>query len=361
MRRTQQVIRNAIGPMASRLSNQNYPFGDADSFSGHGAARQDRISEHDEALPEASFTNTDPNNIMFPQSPIAPPIEPAPLHDVGAIQMRVGSALDALQTSDHMTAAELSLIKTVRETASDTEILNKIVNNNSFQEFINLHVPSVLFEQRPQITENGSSSSSSASPRRPILSEYDSEDEFEAAYNRRSSASSGSSVPSSNSSYAGYSSSSSYMSDYETDEETNFLHGRARRVHNIVDTDPNNIVQQRALNRLNELCHQISPEISGWRTEGPPSIVETEPEPVISRPTMEGPGMPGVPTPTPSPPPPAKEQSQSQWTNPVYLFVITACVIPITILAVTAVVYPSPRTWSLLKTGVKAVCSKLGR
>lgn len=95
-RRSHQVIRNAIGPIASRINNPPYPS-ELDSFQTYGA-RQEAISEHDAALPESFTDNSDPNNIIFPQTPIAPPIEPTPLRDVGTIQMRVGSTLDALQT-----------------------------------------------------------------------------------------------------------------------------------------------------------------------------------------------------------------------------------------------------------------------
>lgn len=36
--------------------------------------------------------------------------------------------------------------------------------------------------------------------------------------------------------------SSPLMEDYETDEEIDFLRGRARRMHTVVDTDPNTYV-----------------------------------------------------------------------------------------------------------------------
>jgi len=216
----------------------------------------------------------------------------------------------------------------------------------------------MLFEQQlPQLAGNEGNNISSpvGSVRGPLLNEYDSEEEYEIASNRRASVSTTSSSP-----YPSSASSVSSSSEYsDTDEEDSFLRRRERRMQINSEMDPNNIVQQRALNRLNELCHQISPEITAgnWRTEAPPSAVE--PEPVITKPTMEGPGMPGVPGVASTPPPPEVPKPQSPWTNPVYIFVITACVIPITILAVTAVVYPSPRTWSLLKAGVKTVCSKL--
>jgi hypothetical protein len=251
-----------------------------------------------------------------------------------------------------MTPAQLSLIKTVRETASDPDIMSKIINNGSFQEFM-MHVPSLLGEQRLQIG-GGSPLGTQGTV---VIDDYDSENEFFGSA-RRSSFSSNSST--STTSSASYSSEHNNYENYSSssDEETSFLRRRSRRVLPN-DADPNSIAQQRALHRLDELCHQISPgftqssSVKGSATPPSSDFCET-PELDASKPTMEGPGIPGVPKAVPESPPPAEP-----WANPVYLFVVTACVIPITILAVTAAVYPSPKTWGLLRSGFKAICNKI--
>jgi hypothetical protein len=351
MHRSQQVLRSAVGPITNRINNALTSPSPYTTTSNHvenlfiGQPEEQFGTEYDYTIAQESPTFDGPTNPLQPTSFLTEPVQ---LRDIRAIQSRVVDVFDALQTSDHMSPAQLSLIKTVRETASDPDIMSKIVNNGSFQEFM-MFVPALLSEQRPQLAESSSSSSSRAEgsrPRHSLRVDYDSEQEYTSPHRSSASSSSASSVTSEQQLY-----------ESDSDEETSFLRGRARRMYTGEVDDNSNTVQQRALNRLNEICHQISPDFSssptGRRSQSP---VNCEPEPVASKPTMEGPGMPGVPLQAPEQPPPPPTP---QWANPLYLFVITACVIPITILAVTAVVYPSPKTWSLLKSGFRAVCNRI--
>jgi len=348
MHRSHQVLRSAVVPVSTRINSllSTPPYattGDVESVQAIGQFETGTEYDPNFEAPEAhtSFNST---TTLQP----APPFnEPVPLCDVRAIQNRVVGVFDALQTSDHMSPAELSLIKTVRETASDPDIMSKIVNNGSFQEFM-MYVPSLLGEQHAQIASSSSSITGLNLQHPLVFDEYESEGEY-IAFAHRSSVSSSSSGTT-----------DQYESD--SDEESAFLRARSRRMHN--EAEHNSVVQQRALNRLNELCHQISPDFSTSpatrrnpdRLSSPVSEYSSYLEPGVSKPTMEGPGMPGLAQPAVPEQPPSPAP---QWTNPVYLFVITACVIPITILAVTAVVYPSPKTWSLLRSGFKAVCNKI--
>jgi len=327
------------------------------------------------------YTNigTDTNNQTFqhniyssPPSPLWPspsPPSPSPylyeqtsvsVRDVGAIQSQIDNVFTALQSSGPMTDTEISLLNTVRDTAADSEIVSKIMNNPSFLDFMSRLAPQVGFEHRSQIAAAPYGNLSSL-PSHTQITTAD-----------------GSDVESLEDSDVGhpYTTSTTYTQgtrsitdDSDTDEESNFLRGRARRMYTSgSDTEDerltNNNAQQRALNRLNELCHQISPDLGlGSSRRGSVSTSSNPesrtiyaennsttptPEPAVSRPTMEGAGIPGGQVPLDNP-----------TANSMYLFIITACVIPITVLAVAAVVYPSNRTWSLLRSGFKAVCGQI--
>jgi len=344
------ILRSAVGPINSRLNNVFDPSSNPPSNSDvhrESGGHQDYIFEDNSDI--VSSTNTN-NNENINQPPNFLNSAPILSRDVATIRTRVDSVLDALQT-DQMTPAELSLIQTVRDTASDPSIMTKIVNNSSFQEFMNMYV-----DQRPQI---GESSRRGRSTR--LADESDSEGEYEQGMQRRRDSSS--------------STSSSYRYQYDSGEDINLSHEPLHLRSNESEHQSTRTVQEKALNRLNELCHQISPELglvssaSGVATGRPrhSSIIsdnddilsssETEADVEAIKPTMEGAGVPGVPQGPEGPDVPAG--LPSPWANPLYFFMVTACIIPLITLAVTAAVHPSPKTWNLLRSGFKVVCARV--